>query len=64
MSATIVSYEQFQEIRQRRHARTLLPGTDPVVAPEGEYPPDQRVTIICEALAVEPSPLKDDTAQR
>ncbi len=54
MSATIVSFAQFQESRQRRQAAGRMPSAPPPVAPEDDSPDDQPLTIAREAPAPAP----------
>ena len=48
MSATIVSFARFQEIRQRHQSRRRVPGERPTTAPDVEFPVDEPATIVCE----------------
>jgi len=56
MSATIVSFAQFQESRQRRQAAGRMPSAPPPVAPEDDSPDDQPLTIARDAPAPAPAP--------
>ncbi len=56
MSATIVSFAQFQESRQRRRAAGPLPNVQPLAIPEGDSPDDQPLTITCEVPVPAPAP--------
>ncbi len=49
MSATIISFAQFQESRQRRNSAGHIPNVQPLAIPEGDSPDDQPLTITCEA---------------
>jgi hypothetical protein len=61
MSATIVSFAQFQESRQRRQAAGRLPAVPPRVVPDDDSPDDRPLTITCEAPASAP---RDPSPQR
>lgn len=54
MSATIVSFAQFQESRQRRRAAGHLPNVQPLTVPEGDSPDSQPLPITCDAPAQAP----------
>ncbi len=54
MPATIVSFAQFQESRQRRRSAGHIPNVQPLAIPEGDSPDDQPLTITCEAPAPAP----------
>ena len=54
MSATIVSFAQFQESRQRRHPEEHIPNVQPLAIPSGDLPDDQPLTIACDVP--EPAP--------
>ncbi len=60
MSATIISFAQFQESRQRRNSAHHVPHVQPPADPAGESSDDQPLTITCEAPGQtprEPAPL-------
>jgi hypothetical protein len=54
MSATIVSFAQFQESRQRRHPAGPIPNVQPLAIPESDSPEDQPLTITCDVPAPAP----------